>query len=314
MNTSTRSQSDIRQNLHKKPRAAQRSDRPQAPSRRGKIFRFGVKLLPVASLAWVCLLISSVAQAQDASCYINWALHWDSRGDYDKGIADYNRALALCPTDKVAYNNRGYDWYMKGDFDKAISDYNQALAICPKYGAAYSNRGVAWDEKGEKDRAMADYDQAVANDPNIAAAYNNRGVIETSRGEYDKANADYYRTLSVDPNFITGYENLGFFQATCPEPRYRNGKKAFENASQAYQLANGNDAYFSSNALAAAYAECGDFAKAQAWQEKVVQLAPPKEKEMQSSRLELFKQHKPYRSEQKLNAEGTVQAPANQSS
>jgi hypothetical protein len=59
------------------------------------------------------------------------------------------------------------------------------------------------------------------------------------------------------------------------------------------------DPYSSHNALAAAYAECGDFTKACAWQEQVVQLAPAKDKAMQTARLELFEQHIPYRSAQK---------------
>ena len=254
-------------------------------------------------LPLVCLAIPSTLSAQDSTCYVNWGVEWDNRGQYDQGIADYNQALAICPTNAVAYNNRGYDWYKKGDFDRAISDYNQVLAICPTFGAAYSNRGVVWDDKGEHDKAIADYNQALAVDPNVAAAYSNRGVMEAGRGEYDQANADYYRALAVDPNFATGYENLGFFQATCPDPRYRNGEKAFQNASHGYQLANGTDSYYTSNSLAAAYAECGDFEKARLWQEKVVALAPPEDKSMETSRLELFKSGKPYRSTPKAPAE-----------
>jgi tetratricopeptide (TPR) repeat protein len=263
------------------------------------------RLIPSLVLVFplVCLAIPCTLRAQDPTCYVNWGVEWDSRGEYDKGIADYNQALAICPTNAVAYNNRGYDWYKMGNFAKAIADYNQALAICPTYGAAYSNRGVVWDDKGEHDKALADYNQALAVDPNVAAAYSNRGVMEASRGEYDQANADYYRALTVDPNFATGYENLGFFQATCPDPRYRNGQKAFENASRGYQLANGTDSYYTSNSLAVAYAECGDFEKARAWQEKVVELAPPEDKQMETSRLELFKSAKPYRSTPKAPAE-----------
>ncbi|HTQ41019.1 MAG TPA: tetratricopeptide repeat protein [Pirellulales bacterium] len=259
--------------------------------------RRSLKLMPFVALICGCLFHGTPAQAGD-NCYFNWALQWDSQGNYDKAIADYNCAIEICPDDAVAYNNRGYDWYMKGDFDKAIADYNQALAICPRDGAYYSNRGVAWNDKGDLDKAMADYNQALAVDPNTASAYNNLGCIESARGEYEKAKDDFYRCLSADPNYVAGLENLGFFQATCPDPKYRDGKKAFENASLGYQLDNGADPYSSHNALAAAYAESGDFAKAAAWQEQVVQLAPAKDKTMQTARLELFKQHQPYRSKQ----------------
>ena len=251
-------------------------------------------------LIGVCVFsTASKSLAGDAHCYFNSALEWDDRGDLNRAIADYTRAIDFCSDDAVAFNNRGYDWYKKGDFDRAIADYNQALAICPKYGVVYSNRGVIWEEKGDHDRALADCDQAVAVDPTIAMAYNNRGVIEDKLGEYGKAKSDYYRAVSADPDCAAAYENLGFQMAACPDPKFRDGKKAFDNASQGYQLDYKADPYSSANALAAAYAECGDFAKAQTWQQKTIDSAPEKDKAMQTSRLELYKQHQPYRSKDK---------------
>ena len=49
------------------------------------------------------------------------------KGDYDRAIADYNKALELDPKDATAYNNRGYAYRQKGDYDKAIADYDKAL-------------------------------------------------------------------------------------------------------------------------------------------------------------------------------------------
>lgn len=287
------------------------------------------KLVFVLPLVWFALPAS--AKAQDAACWYNWGVANDNQGEYAKAIADYNQAIALCPDYSAAYNNRGYDfselgnqtqaiadyntalvydpnsstaynnrgfsYYTLGNYDQAIADYNQALAICPTYAAAYSNRGVVWADKGETDKARADYDQALAVDPNIAAAYSNRGVIESSNGQYEQAKADFYRALSVDPNYTTGYENLAFFLATCPDPKYRDGKKAFDNASHAYQMAGDANGFYTANALAAAYAECGDFASARQWQQKTIQLAPAEDKQMETTRLALYVANKPYRSQ-----------------
>ena len=271
------------------------------------------------------------ANAHDAACWYNWGIQWDNQGQYARAMADYNQAIAICPSYAAAYNNRGYDWSelgnhnqaiadyssaitinpnnataynnrgfsydQLGNHDQAIADYNQAIALCPRYGSAYSNRGVVYDEEGDLDRALADYNQALAIDPTIAAAYSNRGVIESTRGEFDQAKADFYRSLSADPNYTTGYENLGFFLATCPDPKYRDGKKAFDITSRAIQLANGSDAFYTANALAAVYAECGDFTAARQWQQKTIQLAPAEDKPMETTRLALYETNKPYRSQ-----------------
>ena len=195
--------------------------------------------------------------------------------------------------------------------DGAIGQYSQALAICPGDAQAYSSRGFDWYRKGDYDKVLADMDQAVANARNTGTTYDNRAAIETSHGDYDKANADYYRALAVDPNCGTNYQNLAFFLATCPDPKYRDGQKAFANASQGYQMATAADAYYSVNSLAAAYAECGDFAKAQLWQAKVIEMAPPSDKQLQTARLDLYKQNKPYRSAVKSALQVRSDPPAN---
>ena len=79
------------------------------------------------------------------------------KGDYDRAIADYNKALELDPKDATAYNNRGFTYDNKGDYDKAIADYDAAIRLNPEYARAYNNRGFTYDKKGDYDRAIADY-------------------------------------------------------------------------------------------------------------------------------------------------------------
>ena len=189
------------------------------------ILRLGLRLAAFSPLVLICLLAAGTAQA---GSWEYQAEQWDAQGNYDQAIAAYTQAIAFNPTDSTAYNNRGWDWWKKGELDKALSDYNQALALCPTSAATYTNRGVVWDDKGEHDRAMADFQQAIALDPTISDSYNNRGTIESSTGKFEQAKNDFYRALSINANSTAGLENLAFFQATCPDANYRDGKKAFD--------------------------------------------------------------------------------------
>jgi Tfp pilus assembly protein PilF len=64
-----------------------------------------------------------------------------------------------------AYTNRGIAYDLKGDLDRAIADYTKAIAIDPNTAKAYTNRGISYAKKGQVDRAMADFRKALEIDP-----------------------------------------------------------------------------------------------------------------------------------------------------
>ena len=76
----------------------------------------------------------------------------------------------------VAYTNRGNAYLGKKDYDRAIADYNKAIELEPKLAAAYANRGLAYGAKGDIDGAIADLDKAIDLNPKLAHAYANRGL------------------------------------------------------------------------------------------------------------------------------------------
>ena len=169
----------------------------------------------------------------------------------------------------------------------------------PQYPLAYGSRGWAYVNKGEHKKAIADYNEVIHLDPKCAAAYSCRGRAYANIGDCDKAVADYNRALQIDPNCADAYNSLAWLQATCPVARYRDGKKALKNARKACDLRGGK--FYSLDTLAAAYAENGEFEKAAQWQTKAIDMlaknknATEKHKQVLRSRLELYKQGKPYR-------------------
>jgi tetratricopeptide (TPR) repeat protein len=77
----------------------------------------------------------------------------------------------------LTYNNRGEAWREKGEYDKAIEDFSRAIRLNPNYAVAYNNRGNAWGDKGDQDKAIEDYNAFVRLDPKNPIGYLNRGDL-----------------------------------------------------------------------------------------------------------------------------------------
>ena len=85
---------------------------------------------------------------------------YQEKGQRDKAIAEYNKAIEINPRHAQPYANRGYAYAAIGKYDQAITDYNKALEINPIYAKAYANRGYAYRSKGEYEKAMGDFRKA----------------------------------------------------------------------------------------------------------------------------------------------------------
>ena len=53
------------------------------------------------------------------------------------------------------YARRGGAYQTKGDLNRAMADFNESMRIDPTYPAAYNNRGNTWYHRGDFDRAIA---------------------------------------------------------------------------------------------------------------------------------------------------------------
>lgn len=260
----------------------------------------------------------------------NRGVAWAGKQDYDRAIRDYNEALQLDPKYLLAYFNRGNAWSAKGDHSKAISDFDALIQRDPKFAPAFNarglthsalrnydaairdfdsaiqlepkdigmlcNRGNANYAKKDFDSAIRDYDAAIQLDPKNVLALCSRANAAAAKKDYGRALADYDAALSVDPNYTAALSSSAWLRATCPDERFRDGKKAVESAAKSCELLKWKD-MDAIDTLAAAYAEAGDFEKAIEMEMKALADAEWSKAggEGGQKRLRLYQEKKPYR-------------------
>jgi tetratricopeptide (TPR) repeat protein len=161
--------------------------------------------------------------------------------------------------------------YDAGQFEEAIADVNLVIAAFDKDAGAFDIHSEVFEVRGE---------------------------IFAKSGDYARALDDFQQSLRLadrgDRPMI--HARLAWIWATCPDARFRDGKRAVRAAKKSLRAGEQipPDNY---EALAAAYAECGEFDEAIKWQTKAIEAAtaPEEYRDEVRQRLELYRAGQPYR-------------------
>jgi tetratricopeptide (TPR) repeat protein len=233
---------------------------------------------------------------EDQNVYHNRGLAWAQLKQYQWALADLTQAVRLEPKGGWLYSARGYVWAEMGSFENAIADYSAALDLSPNEPKALVGRGLASVRAGRPDAAIADLTGALRLNPGLARAYLARGLAWKAKQDYRLALDDFAWAIRLAPGDADAYSAAAIVWAACPDPNFRDGRRAFAAAFRACQLHN-NACAACFDALAAAYAEAGDFALAVKWQTKAIEALAmgSVEEEPMADRLALYQNKLPYR-------------------
>ena len=103
------------------------------------------------------------------------AYHY-KKGEYDRGIEDYNEAIRLRPTCAATYLNRGYAYHNKGDYDNALKDYDNAVRLCVDYEIDFIDKDKIYWGKDELENIIGRLETMFESLGESADGYYYRGV------------------------------------------------------------------------------------------------------------------------------------------
>ena len=115
------------------------------------------------------------------------------RRDGPNAIADYTDVISLNPDITIlsnAYYNRGVACWKKGDNDRAIVDFTKAIELDPDDSHFYLARGIVYLLQWEYDGAIADFTKASELDPGAPHCYLGRGAVYLSQLRRDRMNSE----------------------------------------------------------------------------------------------------------------------------
>ena len=132
-----------------------------------------------------------------ADLYNNRGAAFARKGDQDRALADYTRAIDLDSGTSAPYVNRGGLFYRRGELDRAIEDFAIALRLQPAFERAYMGRTLALLKKDDAQGALHSVDDMISHLPTSAVAVETRAYVLKAIGRLNEAIAEYRKALQM---------------------------------------------------------------------------------------------------------------------
>ena len=136
-------------------------------------------------------------EPSNVALYCNRAQMYCLLKQYDKAIADINRAISLEPKVGLLYVNKAAICLQKEDYPSALQSSNKALALNPKLAEAYLNRGLVYGYLKKYNKQIEDYSSAIALRPNSSGCYLQRARAFRKSGNYKEALLDCNKAVTL---------------------------------------------------------------------------------------------------------------------
>jgi tetratricopeptide (TPR) repeat protein len=221
-----------------------------------------------------------------------------SQGDLTSAQVEFERALETQP-DASAHYNMAAIMVRQGKIDHAIEHYQETCRLEPTNVAARNNLAAILLERGNVNDAIQHLRAAIAAQPDYANAHATLGQALVSRSHNAVAIEHLQKAIELGDESPAVLSTLAFLLATNPDEGIRDGQKALQLAEQACRQTN-NRAPSALDAMAAAYAEMGDFPKAIAVAEEAHRMALAaglnRQADLIGRRLQYYRSGQPFRS------------------
>lgn len=182
-----------------------------------------------------------------------------------------------------------------GRLEEAQAEFLRATALNGDAAEMQANLGRVLVALGRPEEALPHLRKAAELDANSAEAHGSLGDALYASGDAAGALSEWWEAVRLMPDYVPALRQIAWVLATCEKDGVRNGNKAVELASRAVRVTAGKDAS-SLDALAAAYAETGQFEDAVHTAERALFVATPQQAEPIRRRAALYKAGHAYRS------------------
>jgi len=244
-------------------------------------------------------LQTAIAIKPDAAeAYANLGVIEYRRNQIGSAIADYRKSLTLDPNAAATHDRLGAALVEAGDIQQAVSEGQRAIQLNPELSDAHYNLGLALAHAGRLDEATAQWNRLLELEPGSARAYKCLAIASLRSGDFADAAHQFELAVAASPADADSSARLAWLLATSSYPPVRNGARALVVSKRANEIAKGLDVDVL-RALAASYAETGQYGQAVQTAAQAITLATKSGNQAEVNQLQReknsYEQSKPWR-------------------
>jgi len=140
--------------------------------------------------------------------YIQLGYVYFQKGDSEKAIANYKKAVALDDKNYQAHYNLGMAYATTDKKDRAVQEFQSAIEIAPKAGSAHLGLGMVYKSQQAWDKAVTELELAYKADPGDAEVLYTLGTLQEKLGKTEEAIKDYQDAVNVLPSHLQAKQAL----------------------------------------------------------------------------------------------------------
>ena len=162
------------------------------------------KKLKILALVLAAFIIVSLSFLTYNRCKV-WK---DGISLWSDALENYSDSPVIFNNRRLAYNNLGSAYAVRGEREKAVYAYKKAIEADPYYAESYNNLGVSLLELREYDKAFAALIKALELKPDYVKAYSNLCAACGITGNFKQAIKVCGKAVELDPSSASAHYNL----------------------------------------------------------------------------------------------------------
>ena len=124
-------------------------------------------------------------------------------------------------------------WQQAASWQDSETLWRQALDCNPDNDQAHCNLGIVLALREQVDGAVQEFQAALKVNPRCVSAHYHLGVALLGQGRIGEGMSQFQQALDIDGDHTAAMNNLAWILATCPQERFRDGRRAVTLAERA---------------------------------------------------------------------------------